>query len=38
MIFSIHKIEMQYLIVELELIDYLNIHLNAKVFDFLRIC
>ena len=29
---------MQYLIVELELIDYLNIHLNAKVFDFLRIC
>ncbi len=34
-IFSIHKIEMQYLIGELELKSYLNINLNAKVFDFL---
>lgn len=29
---------MQYFIVELELVNYLNIDLNAKVFDFLRIC
>ena len=34
-IYNIHKIEMQYLIVELKYINELNINLYAKVFDFL---